>query len=90
MKSGETIFFEMSEQYWGKPYPKKRSDVYDVKSVILRGEVVDTQLNQIKVKLVDNNGFERDGETYVIYQGTLLSNQNFKDFESLGKWKFNQ
>ncbi len=90
LAAGTTIFFTMGVQYWDKPYAMKAHHTYDVKSVILRGEVIETEPYQIKVKLTNNNGFERDGETFVIYEGQLLSNQDFQDFEQLGKWRLNQ
>ncbi len=90
IEKGAIIFFGVAEQYWDKPYVMKAHHAYDVKSVILRGEVIETNLNQIKVKLTDNNGFEKDGKTLIISRNDLLANQNYKDLDSLGKWKMNQ
>ena len=83
---GTPVFFTQSEQYWDKPYPMKRSDHYQVKSIILKGILLEVEGNRFKVKLVDNNGFEKDGEDYVFSKGTLLCNQNFTDFATLGVW----
>lgn len=81
------VYFCFTEQFWDKPYPIRRSDVYDTRSVILKGKIIGFESSQFKALLLDNNGFERDGEEYVFDNGLLLSNQNFTDFESLGKWK---
>ncbi len=84
---GQTVFFILSEEYWNKPYPKKRSDVYDVRSVILRGVITDIKDPEFKANLTDNNGFEKDGEKFVFHKNTLLANQYFDEFERLGKWE---
>lgn len=91
LTTGKTIFFSVTEPIWDRPYSMKRSDVYEkYKTVILRGKITDVKGEEFKVKLIDNNGFQRDGEEYVFHKGVLLSNQNFNDFASLGKYKFHQ
>lgn len=88
IKKGNTVFFTRVEEYWDKPYTMKRHHVYDVRSVILRGEItdIDEPTKQFKAKLIDNNGFEKDGQEFVFSYGSLLCNQDFKDFDQLGKW----
>ncbi len=91
LEIGQIVFFCKTENYWDKPYVMKKHHVYNItRSIILRGEVVALSDKEFKAKLIDNNGFERDGEAYVFDNGCLLSNQNYIDFESLGKWKINQ
>ncbi len=87
LKVGNIVFFSHSEEYWDKPYVKKRHHFFDVKTVVLRGKITDVKGDQFKAILIENNGFERDGEEYVFHKGALLSDQNFKDFDRLGKWK---
>ena len=86
MQQGEIIFFTVTEQVWDKPFTMKRHHVCDTKSVILRGVVQEQTERQFKAKLTDNNGFEKDGESFVFSKGQLLSNQNFTDLNRLGKW----
>ncbi len=87
LELGQIVYFSRSEEYWDKPYVKKRHHVYDVKSVVLKGEVTAIQGNQFAAKLFGNNGFEKDGEEFVFNKGCLLVNQDYKDLESLGQWK---
>lgn len=90
LTAGKTIFFSVTEEIWNKPFVMKRHHVYDTRTVILKGEVIATQGNDFMVKLFGNNGFERDGETFVFSKGNLLSNQDFKDSDRLGKWRNNE
>ena len=55
-------------------------------SVILRGEVMEIDGDEFKAKLIDNNGFQKDGWSFVFNKECLLPDQNFTDFESLGVW----
>lgn len=87
LRVGKTVFFSRVEECWNKPFPMKRHHVYDTRSVILRGIVTDIKGNEFMAKLTDNNGFEKDGQEYVFHKNSLLSNQEFKDFERLGKWQ---
>lgn len=84
---GKTVFFTRTEDYWDKPYVMKRHHVYDIREIILRGEITEVQGEEFSAKLVDNNGFEKDGQTFVFHKDVLLKDQDFKDFDSLGKWK---
>lgn len=85
---GNTVYICKVEECWNKPFPMKRHHVYDTRSVILKCVVTDIQGNQFKAILTDNNNFEKDGEEYVFEKNTLLSNQDYTDFEQLGKWKY--
>lgn len=87
LKVGNTVFFSQSEEYWDRPYVKKRHHFFDVKTVVLRGKVTDIDGDEFKAILIENNDFERDGKEYIFHRGQLLSNQNFTDFDQLGKWK---
>ncbi len=82
---GNTVFFSKVEEYWDKPYIMKRHHVYDTRNVILRGIVTSIKDDEFMARLIDNNNFEKDGEEYVFHKNSLLSNQNYSDFESLGK-----
>ncbi len=84
---GKTVYFSKVEEYWDKPFVMKRHHVYDTRSVILRGIITEIQGNEFKAKLTDNNSFEKDNKEFVFHKGCLLSDQNYTDFESLGKWK---
>ncbi len=84
---GQTVFFSRTEQYWDKPYVMKRHHVYDTRSVILKGVITGIYENQFMALLTDNNGFEKDGQEFVFSKNSLLSNQDYKDLETLGKWK---
>ncbi len=83
---GQIVFIRFSEQYWDKPFPMKRHHVYDTRSVTLKCQVLDVRESQFMGKLFDNNGFEKDLDTWVFDKSILLSNQNFTDFKSLGVW----
>lgn len=82
----KTVFIRFAEEIWNKPYPMKRSDVYDYRSVVLKCKVVDIKGEEFKATLLENNGFEKDGETFVFHKNQLLSNQDFTDFAQLGVW----
>ncbi len=83
------VYFVRTEEFWDKSFPMKQHHTPDTKSVILRGKIIDEKNNEFKAMLIDNNGFEKDGQSFVFNKGTVLSNQDFKDFEELGKWKIN-
>ncbi len=83
----QTVFFSRTEEYWNKPFPIKRHQVYDTRTVILKGIVTDIKDDEFKARLIDNNGFEKDGEEFVFHKNCLLSNQDYTDLKSLGKWK---
>lgn len=85
----KTVFFTRKEQYWDKPYVMKRHHVPDVRTTVLRGVVTEVRGDEFKARLKDNNGFEKDGEEYVFHKNCLLCDQNFTDFNSLGKWDKN-
>lgn len=89
IKIGQTVYLSFSEQYWNKPFPMKRSDVYDTRYVILKGKVTDIRNREFKAVLFENNGFEKDGEEFVFNMGQLLDNQSYQDKSSLGKWNKN-
>ena len=82
-----TVFFTKVIEYWDEPFVMKRHHVYDTRSVILKGIVMEVRGNEFRALLTGNNGFEKDGLEFVFNSGCLLSNQNFTDFEVLGKWK---
>lgn len=84
---GNTIFLSRTEEYWDKPFVKKRHHVYDTKTVILQGTITDIRGDEFKAKLINNNNFEKDGEEFVFHKNSLLSNQNFKNLQDLGVWK---
>lgn len=86
LKVGNIVFFTKTEEYWDRPYTMKRHHVYDIRSMVLRGKVTDIKGNEFKAVLVDNNGFEKDGEEFVFHKDCLLYDQDYTDFESLGKW----
>lgn len=86
---GKTVFFSKVEEYWDKPFVMKRHHVYDTKSIILRGVITNVKGDEFMARLTDNNGFEKDGEEYVFHKNSLLSNQNYTDFETLGRWRKN-
>jgi hypothetical protein len=81
------VYLLVAEEWWDKPYVKKRHHLTTYRTVVLKGTVVDERGNQIKVKLEENNGFERDGGTYVFGKGNLLVNQKYPADE-LGIWKY--
>lgn len=56
------------------------------KSVVLRGEVMEIDGDEFKAKLINNNGFQKDGWSFVFNKECLLPDPNFTDFESLGVW----
>lgn len=84
---GQTVFFIKTEKFWDKPLVMKRHHNYDTRSVILRGLITDIEGDEFKARLIDNNGFEEDGEEYVFHKNSLLSNQDFTNYEELGMWK---
>ena len=88
LQVGKIVFFTKTEQFWDKPFTMKRHHVYDTRSMILRGEITAVKGNEFKAKLIDNN-FSKDGQEFVFNKGTLLCNQDFKDFAVLGKWRKN-
>ena len=88
--AGKTIFFSVTEEICNKHFTMKTHHVYNTRTVILKGEVIATQDDKFMVKLFGNNGFERDGETFVFYKKCLLSNQDFNNYDELGKWKINE
>lgn len=76
---GKLVFFKHAEQIKGH--------AYEVKEIILRGEIVKiVEEGYVEAKLIDNNGFEEDGYFYWFYKGMALSNQDFKELGLLGKW----
>ncbi len=83
---GNTVYFSFSEEYWDKPFARKRHHVPEYRSVVLKGKVTDIKGNEFKALLNDNNDFEKDGEEFVFSKGCLLSNQDYNDTASLGKW----
>ena len=85
---GKVAFVNKSEEYWDEPHVMKSHHVYKTKSVTLRVMVEEIRGKQFKGKLIDNNNFEKDGESYIFDFGQLLCEQNYTDFESLGKWKY--
>ena len=86
---GQIVFFRVTEEHWTKPYPKKRHHAPEFRSVILRGKVVEIKGAEFKALLTDNNQFEKDGEAFVIHNNNMLANQDYKDFDNLGKWEQN-
>lgn len=88
LKPETIVFFSKTEECWNKPFPLKRHHVYDTRTVILKGKVTEVQGDEFKAVLLDNNGFEKDGEEFVFHKNTLLSNQNFTNFADLGKWTY--
>lgn len=88
LRPGKIVFFSKTEEVWDKPFVRKAHHDCPQRCVILRGEVIEVRGNEFMAKLVDNNGFEKDGETFVFSNGSLLSNQNYTDFDKLGKWKY--
>lgn len=84
---GQAVFFGYSEEFWDKPFVRKRHHIAPTRSVILRGQVIEVQGDQFMAKLIDNNDFEKDGQTFVFHKNSLLCNQNYSDFDKLGKWK---
>lgn len=87
IKKDKIIYFSVTEEYWDKPYIRKRHHDPETRTVILKGKVLETKGDEFKVELLKNNGFEKDGQTFVFHKGCLLSNQDFTDFERLGQWK---
>lgn len=85
---GQTVYFSKSEEYWDKPFVKKRHHATRYRTVILKGIVIDIQGKEFKAKLIDNNGFEKDGQVFVFSTDKLLVNQDFKQKQSLGKWQY--
>lgn len=83
---GNTVFVRKTEQYWDKPYAMKAHHVYDTRSVLLRVVITEVEGKEFKATLLGNNTFEKDGETFTFNEGELLCEQNFTNFESLGKW----
>ena len=88
IKVGDKVYFQVVEQIWNKPYVMKRHHTYDTRSVLLCGEVLSIVKDELKAKLTDNNGFEKDGEEFVFHKGSLLVEQDFKKTEKLGKWEY--
>jgi hypothetical protein len=89
---GQTVFFRVAEEYWTKPYPKKRHHAPEFRSVILRGNVVEARGAAFKALLTDNNQFEKDGEAFVVHQNDMLVDQdygNYGNLDILGKWIHN-
>lgn len=86
---GNIVYFAKTEEFWDKPFVMKRHHVYDTRTVILKGKVTEIKGDEFKAKLIDNNGFEKDGEEFVFHKNSLLVNQDFKNFNLLGKWKIN-
>lgn len=84
---GQTVFFRQVEEHWDKPYVKKRHHTDETRSVILQGKIEDIKDDEFMAKLFGNNGFEKDGETFVFHKGNLLCEQNFTDKKRLGVWK---
>lgn len=84
------LYFSKTEEYWNKPYPKPRSQPYHVKSVTLQGTIISVKGDEFSAKIFGNNGFDKDGETFVFNKNTLLCEQNYTDTERLGIWKMEQ
>lgn len=87
LKEGAIVFLSKTEQVWNKPYVMKRHHVYDTRSVILKCKVIEVKGDEFKGELFGNNGFEKDGQTFVFHKNELLVNQEYKDLSSLGVWK---
>ena len=86
LKDGTTILFKVSEEAWRQPFTMKRHHVYDTRTVILRGTLISSTRNEFKVELKDNNGFDKDGGTYVFSRGNILCEQNLEYPHEFGKW----
>ncbi len=82
--NGTTVFVSKTEQLWPHPITMKRHHVYETRTVILRGTVVDSKDRQMKVELFGNNGFEKDGQVFVFSKDDMLCNQDFRDFKRFG------
>ncbi len=84
---GQTIYFGLTEridQFAQKRYSDPK--VHRCRRIFLKGEVLGTQENEMKLRLFGNNGFEKDGKEYVFNIGNIISNPS-KDIEKeLGKW----
>lgn len=86
---GNTVFISKTEEFWDKPFTMKRHHIYNTRTVILRCKVVDIRGDEFKAELQNNNGFDKDGQTFVFNKGILLANQDFSEYSSLGVWKTN-
>ena len=80
------VFVSKSEDIWNKPYTMKRHHIYGSRTVILQCKVLQVKGNEFKATLFGNNGFEKDGETFVFHKNELLCNQDFTDSPILGIW----
>ncbi len=90
LTEGNRVFFKKTEELpWNYPFPMKQHHVPETRSVILQGEVIDVRGDEFKAKLFDNNGFEKDGQTFVFHKNALLCEQNFTDLAKLGQWRDN-
>ncbi len=83
---GMTVIFGVTEQKWRQPFTMKRHHIYDTRSIVLRGTVKSSTDHEFKVELFGNNGFEKDGQTFVFNRGQILCNQEFKEFNKFGVW----
>ena len=86
MQPGDIVYIQKVEQYWNKPYVMKRHHVYDTRSVILKCKVIEIRGNEFRALLLENNGFEKDGQEFVFNKHEMLCNQDFTDVERLGVW----
>ena len=89
LQNGTTVFFSKTELNWTQPFSKKRHHAEETRSIILRGEVVSIEDGRFMAKLLDNNNFEKDNETFIFSKLELLIDQNYSDLGNLGKWKNN-
>lgn len=85
LKVDNTVFFTWTESC-DTGAGGLLSHVFETRSVVLRGKVTKVGTHAFRAQLIDNNGFEKDGNEYVFHNGTLLANQNFTDLDRLGKW----
>lgn len=80
LKEGMMVYVSRGEEYWDEPYVRKRHHTPKIKSVILRVEVMEIGKGEFERqflgKLTDNNGFDKDGQTFVFNILELLCNQN--------------
>ncbi len=84
MKKGDLIYLKRREER--SPFdsvPLKRHHVTVSSYVLLKGIVEETCGNEIKVKLVDNNGFERDNDSWIFELNEVIEKVNDSE---LGVW----
>lgn len=86
VEPGQVVYLSISERT-DEFRHKRYSSIYRGRTVIIRAVVQDVKGTEFRAQLEGNNGFERDGQTYVFHTGSLLANQDFKKPEELGVWK---